>query len=144
MSVSENSLVGLVLAIVCASSMIACTSQPETSEVLTFPARFADEEPLEPLVALAAFLDDRHFYIRYRKGEEILFTGSEWANRIELQEVMAGGPAPGPYILPLEYHQQQRWTDPPVAPVSARILSSADWQQFRDYFFDSILPKTGD
>ncbi len=144
MNVSGNSLVRLILAILCASPMYACTSQPETGEIFTFPARFADEAPVEPLVALAAFLDDRHFYIRYRKGEEILFTGSEWGNRIELQEINAGGPAAGPYILPLEYHQQQRWTDPPVDPVSAKILSSDDWQQFRDRFFDSILPKTGD
>lgn len=143
MNVSGYSLIRLILVAVCTSLMYACTSQPETSDVVTLPARFADEEPAQPLVALEAFLDEQHFYIRYQKGDEVLFTGSEWTNRIDLREQTAGGPATGPYILPLEYHQQERWTDPPDNPVSATILSSADWQQFRDRFFDSILPKTG-
>ncbi|MGI9205122.1 MAG: phospholipase D-like domain-containing protein [Woeseiaceae bacterium] len=143
MNVSKIRLNRLILIAVCSSTLCACKSQPEPGEFVTLPARFADEGLAQPLVAQEAFLDDQHFYIRYQKGEEILFTGGQWSNRIELQALVAGGPANGPYIMPLEYHQQERWEEDPEDPVSATILSSADWEAFRDLFFDSKLPKTG-
>jgi hypothetical protein len=47
-----------------ACTLLSCTSQPETTDYVTLPARFADEMPGEPLVALEAFRDDARFYVR--------------------------------------------------------------------------------
>ena len=59
-----NLLVPVILA--------SCTAQPEPGEFPTLPARFADEGPAEPLVALEAFRDETNFFIRYQVGNEFL------------------------------------------------------------------------
>jgi len=107
------------------------------------PARFADEGPSEPLVALDAFIDETDFYIRYQIGDDILYTGGEWANRINLATIEAGGAQGGPYILPLQYHQTERWASTPDEPVVAKVLSSDDWQTLRGRIFENILPRSG-
>ena len=120
-------------------TLSSCTSQPDTVEVFSFPAQFAEERPQQPLVALDAFRDDERFYIRYRIGEEIRYTGGEWANRIDLKSVVAAEGAQGPFIVPLQYHQSERWTGVPDDTVAARVLSVELWQQFRDAFVASLM-----
>jgi hypothetical protein len=124
------------------AGMASCKAQPEPSEFLTLPARFADEGPSEPLVALDAFRDESSFYVRYRLGDEILYTGGEWSDRIDLKAIAAGDSQGGPFIVPLQYHQTSEWVDVPDERVSATVLSSEDWQSFRDAFISSILPRT--
>jgi len=124
------------------ASLGPCTSQPETSDFPTLPARFADEGPQQPLIALEAFRDDTDFFIRYQFGDEILYTGGEWGERIDLEAIESGSSQSGPFILPLQYHHAQKWAEEPANPVYASILGSEDWKKFRDAFFASVLPKT--
>jgi len=125
-----------------AASICACTSQPEANQFPVLPARFADEGPSEPLVALDAFIDETDFYVRYKIGDDILYTGGEWANRINLAAIEAGGAQGGPYILPLKYHQTERWASTPDEPIVARVLGSDDWQMLRGRIFENILPRS--
>ena len=123
------------------AAMMSCTSQPEPTEYLTLPARFADEGPQEPLVALDAWRNDTEFFVRYRYGDEVRYSGGEWASRVQLETLTAAGNQDGPFILPLQYHRTEPWSEMPPGPVSATILSSGDWQAFRDAFLESILPR---
>lgn len=118
----------------------SCTAQREPNAYPTLPARFAEEGPQEPLVALEAFRDQDRFFIRYRTGDTILYTGGQWSDRIELGAVQRGGTYEGPFIVPLQYHRTEPWTDPPGNPIAATLLDSDTWQEFRDEFLASLLP----
>ena len=122
-------------------TVASCGSKPDADSYPILPARFADEGPRQPLIALAAFRDETDFYIRYRVGDEILYTGGEWARRIDIEAVNGGTSQRGPFIVPLKYHQAEEWSDTPQNPISATILPSDDWQEFRDAFIAAILPK---
>jgi hypothetical protein len=75
-------------------------------------------------------------------GDETLYTGGEWAHRIQVEALADGSLQDGPFILPLQYHRDDDWPVPPPNAIKASILSSSDWQSFRDEFLSSILPKT--
>ena len=120
-----------------------CQAQRDAVEYPVISGRFADEGILEPLLALDAFLDDTSFYIRYQKGDGVVYSGGHWAERIQLEDLSAGQTYAGPYILPLQYRQREPWSDPPRERISGRILSHKEWQFFRDQLFESLMPTTG-
>ena len=93
------------------------------------------------MVALEAFHDKKKFYIRYQIGDEVLYTGGQWTDRIDLETNETKVSLAGPYILPLQYHRTLPWKETPADSISATILSSDDWQALRDGFFSSILTK---
>ena len=141
-SMPARTLVGLYIL----ASVLSCTSQPEPQELRRLPARFADEGPQESLVAIEAFLDESDFFVSYKLGDQVLYSGGRWANRIELDSLSAGGTHAGPYIVPLEYHRTDTWPEPPVERITPLILGSDTWARFRDEFVSSVLPsgeKTG-
>ncbi len=140
MSKRDRLLFRLIIGLLATGFAASCTSQPEPSEYLTLPARFADEGPQEPLVALEAFRDDNSFFIRYRAGDQVFYTGGEWGERIELRSIEASGIHEGPYIVPLQYHRADDWPAVPDDRISATLLDSDHWQKFRDEFLASILP----
>jgi cardiolipin synthase len=123
-------------------TVCACTAQPEAQEFPVLPARFAVEVPAEPMMALDAFFDESEFYIRYRMGDKTVYSGGAWSERIALEDIDAGRSHSGPYVLPLQYHQAAQWTNLPVDPVGARILSSDDWEALRGRILEKILPRT--
>jgi cardiolipin synthase len=47
----------------------------------------------------------------------------------------------GPFILPLEYHQRNRWDEVPENPIVPRLLGSKYWGRFTSLLFESVLPK---
>jgi len=94
------------------------------------------------MVADEVYISESHFYARIWRGEEVIYSGGEWENRIQLQDATAGGDYSGPYILPLEYQQSQRWKELPEDALSVRTLSSKDWQTFRDQLFSGLLPES--
>lgn len=131
-----------VAGVLISAGMASCKAQPEPTEFPILPARFAEESPSEPLIALEGFRDESSFYVRYQLGDEILYTGGEWSDRIDLGAIAAGDSQGGPFIVPLQYHQTSEWADVPDETVSATVLSSEDWQLFRDAFISSILSRT--
>jgi cardiolipin synthase len=126
-----------------AIATMSCNSQPEPADYVTLPARFAEEGPAEPMEALEAFRDESSFYVRYRIGEEIRYTGGEWSDRIPLDSIAAGGNHEGTFVVPLGYHRTDPWAKRPAEPVAATILSSRDWQVFRDGLLTSLVPVGG-
>ncbi len=121
--------------------VVGCGSQVDTAEHLTIPGRFPDEDVTEPLIALEAFFDETQFYIRYQGAEGIVYSGGEWANRIPLENIEAGKVDRGPYLLPLEYRQQEPWESRPAENITGTILSPREWKNFRDRLFSSSLSK---
>ena len=141
MAQRTRSILAMAALVNFAPGLVGCAPDPVYDEIYTLPARFAEESAQEPLQAIEAFRDDTEFYVRYTTGGKTFYTGGQWARRIELATIEAGGENPGPYIVPLEYHQEERWTGVPDEVVSAVILPSEDWQVFRDRFIATVLPK---
>jgi cardiolipin synthase len=123
-------------------ALVGCDGHLEPVEHLTIPGRFADEGVTEPLIALEAFFDESQFYIRYQASEGVVYSGGAWANRISLEDVEAGKAYPGPYLLPLEYRQEEPWEDRPTETITGSILSPQDWRVLREQLFSSLLSKT--
>jgi len=112
-------------------------------DVRMLPGRFAEEAVTRPLVAKEAFVGPQQFYLKYEGVDGAVYSGGDWSNRVDLSlfEQQTPGEYSGPFILPLEYHQQQPWTVVPAARVVPRILSSKLWNRFIDMLFGSVLPK---
>ncbi len=132
---------GTVRTLMLGLAVVGCGSQVDTAEHLTIPGRFPDEDVTEPLIALEAFFDETQFYIRYQGAEGIVYSGGEWANRIPLENIEAGKVDRGPYLLPLEYRQQEPWESRPAENITGTILSPREWKNFRDRLFSSSLSK---
>jgi cardiolipin synthase len=117
-------------------------SEPETSNYPTLTGRFSDAGAQQPLLADEVYISESRFYARIRRGDEVFYSGGKWADRIQLQEATASGGFSGPYLLPLEYQQSERWKDLPENALPIRILDSGEWRDFRDYLFTGLLPET--
>ena len=123
------------------SLLAACVPESDPPDYPTLVGRFADEAGLPQLIAEEAYLSDTDFYVRFRRGSETRFGGGNWASRIPILELGAGGRYDGPYVLPLQYEQDEPWDDLPEERVSARLLSVPDWHAMRARLFDRILPR---
>ncbi len=121
--------------------LAACVSESEPLEYPTLVGRFADEAEPPPLIAEEAWLSDTDFYVRFRRGDDTRYGGGNWARRIPILELSAGGQYDGPYLLPLQYEQDEAWDDLPEDRVPARLLGVADWHAMRARLFDAILPR---
>ncbi|MDH3759314.1 MAG: hypothetical protein OES93_15795, partial [Gammaproteobacteria bacterium] len=123
------------------SVLAACISESEPLEYPTIVGRFADEGERLPLIAEEAFLSDTDFFVRFRRGGDTRYGGGNWARRIPVLELSAGGQYDGPYLLPLQYEQDEPWDDLPDDRVSARLLGVSAWRAMRARLFDAILPR---
>ncbi len=119
------------------------TNEPE-EEYRTLPSHFAKEAVTEPLVAVEAYIGKTDFFISYESADGLVYSGGNWSNRIDITAVeqSTDGTYAGPYILPLEYQQRERWSEIPKTPAIPRLLSSKLWFRFVEQLFDSILAKT--
>jgi cardiolipin synthase len=112
-------------------------------EKMTLQGRFAEEGVLEPLVALEAFGAGGEFFIRYKSAAGVIYGGGNWSNRIDLtsQATDDDFTYSGPYILPLEYQQRERWTKVPEKEIIPALLSIEQWNRFHDRLFASVVPR---
>ena len=118
------------------------TTDPE-EEYPLLPGRFAEEGTLESLVAVEAYIGESDFFVSYESEDGLIYSGGNWSNRIDTTAIenQTDGIYGGPYILPLEYHQRERWPTIPESPIVPRQLSSKQWNRFIEQLFNSILPK---
>ena len=134
-------LLAMPLGFGCATSPM----DPEISEedLHTLPGHFAEEPVTHPLIATEAFIGAEEFYVAYEGEDGLVYSGGNWSNRIDLTAMSQGpdGDYAGPFILPLEYHQRNRWDEVPETPIVPRLLSSKYWGRFIDLVFESVLPK---
>jgi len=124
---------------------VAGGNADDFSDYPTLVGRFADEPDLEPLIARDAFIGDNEFYVSYDTSQGRVYAGGNWSERIDILAVEQdrSGTYGGPYILPLEYQQPDRWSSIPEKPITPRQLTVEQWHRFRESFFDNVLPSTG-
>jgi hypothetical protein len=113
------------------------------SEYPLLVGRFAEEGVRQSLVAREAFFGEDEFYVSYEGVDGLVYAGGNWSNRIDVLAVQEStdNTYSGPYILPLEYQQKERWTAIPENPIRPHMLSVEQWDRFRGAIFDSILPE---
>ena len=97
------------------------------------------------MLAEKAYLDDTHFFVKYRTGDKIVYAGGNWRGRVELVDRAEGQGEDFtvPFMLPLEYHQSEVWPELPAGARRLRILGVERWREFRDRLLVSILPIEG-
>ena len=125
----------------CVSSQME--PDPTHDDLRVLPGRFADEPVTKPLVAVEAYIGSEEFFVAYEGEDGLVYSGGNWSNRIDLTALSQGteGDYAGPFILPLEYHQEKRWPTLPENPIVPRLLGSKYWNRFIDEVFEIVLPK---
>lgn len=115
----------------------------EVTEYRVLEGRFAEEGVRDPLVVDEAFIGDDEFFISYQSADGLVYAGGNWSKRIDILAVEnnTDGSYAGPYILPLDYQQSERWKETPVSPIQPRVLGSDKWDRFREELFTSVIPR---
>lgn len=131
------------LAILLAGACVSTTDNRPEVDLRTLPGRFAEEPVFQPLVAVDAYIGSTRFYLSYEGEEGLIYSGGDWSDDIDLMARArdTGHRYAGPYILPLQYHQQLAWPALPESPVAPRVLGSKYWNRFIDTVFETVLPK---
>jgi cardiolipin synthase len=132
------------------SLITGCSGQPvsdsdfATEDYPILPAKFAEQGVARSLVTSEAFIGDDQFFISYESEDGLVFAGGNWSNRIDIAAVEENtdGTYRGPYILPLDFQQRERWSEVPESPIRPRLLSIEQWDRFRGSLFASVLPRT--
>ena len=132
------------------SLITGCSGQPvvdsdfATEDYPILPAKFAEQGVARSLVTSEAFIGDDQFFISYESEDGLVFAGGNWSNRIDIAAVEENtdGTYRGPYILPLDFQQRERWSEIPESPIRPRLLSIEQWDRFRGSLFASVLPRT--
>ncbi|MDJ0699458.1 MAG: phosphatidylserine/phosphatidylglycerophosphate/cardiolipin synthase family protein [Woeseiaceae bacterium] len=114
------------------------------NDIRMLPGRFAEEPVTQPLRALDAFIGPEQFYLKYEGEDGIVYAGGHWSERVDLSlfQQETAGEYSGPFILPLEYHQDTAWAETPEERIEPVILTSKQWNRFIDKLFATIIPKT--
>ena len=138
-------LLGLVLAAAaCQSQRTGVEDQDAVADELpTLVGRFAEEGVASSLISDEAYVGSDDFYIRYERDDGIVYAGGRWSHRLDIEAVeqQTDGRYAGPYILPIEYQQSQRWPEVSGKLITPRILSSEQWLRFLNSLFATILPE---
>lgn len=132
----------IVLFIFCVVSLtIGCVTNPAMSPLQDNIA----ESGTLPMIALAGYRDESNFYVKYRYGERILYTGGNWRDRVELIDSPA--PAPPHYaipsLVPMHYHQETPWESLPKDAISLPVLGVDKWHLLRDRLLRAVVPDDG-
>ena len=127
---------------------VGCGKQDENGdarydELRILPGHFAEEPIAKPLVAVEAFIGADEFFVSYQSEDGLVYSGGNWSNRVDLAALKPDQPDgyTGPFILPLEYVQRDRWPELPVNPVVPRLLGSKYWNRFIDQVIELVLPE---
>jgi hypothetical protein len=125
------------------SSQHSVVDEVPPGEHPTLQGRFAEEGALEPLVALEAFGANGEFLISYQSAAGVIYGGGNWSNRIDLATEASDDDLTysGPYILPLEYQQLERWAEVAEKEIIPTLLSLEQWNRFHERLFASVVPR---
>lgn len=124
----------LVLLAAC-STLLTGNGSPEPVELSV--------DPSEPAIADEAWVDEARFFVRFWQGGDVVFAGGNWADRIDLRPADGGEHFTGPYLLPLQYEQQEPWDDAPAGLQPVTILGVLAWREFRNRLFADLIPRDG-
>ena len=131
------------LAILLASACASTVEKTPEDDLRTLPGRFAEEPVARPLVAVEVYIGRNRFYLSYEGEEGLIYSGGDWSDKIDLtaQARDTEDRYSGPYILPLQFHQQSAWPEMPESLIVPRVLGSKYWNRFIDTVFETVLPK---
>ena len=108
------------------------------------PAREQVGESATPvMIALESYRSDAKFFIKYRFGEQILYAGGDWQDRLELSTAPVSADYAAPSMVPMQFHQQERWDALPNDATSIPILGVEQWQLLRDGMLRAVVPANG-
>jgi cardiolipin synthase len=131
----------LVFIFCVASLAMGCVTNPAMPPVQN---NIAESRP-QPMIALAGYRDESNFFVKYRYGESILYTGGNWRDRVELIDSPA--PAPPHYaipsLVPMHYHQETPWESLPKDAISMPVLGVDKWHLLRDRLLRAVVPDDG-
>ncbi len=88
------------------------------------------------------YLTATEFFIKYRVGDEVRYSGGDWRSRVVLIDTPDedGAEYTIPSILPLAYHQAEAWDVLPADARPVRIFGVERWRELRDRLLVSVLP----
>ena len=132
-------LVAFILAL---GGLAGCVAEPEQPDYPKLAGQFADESHFEPLIADEAYINETDFFVRFSEAGRVVYAGGNWAARIPIHEVAPGAAFDGPYIVPLQYRQEERWPALSGDIKRVRIVSADDWKELRRRLFEEVLPKS--
>jgi cardiolipin synthase len=130
-------LVNLVFPIVLLAA--GCASRPATFQL----DDAAGDTEAPPMVALEAYRDDRNFFVRYRLGERMLYSGGDWRDRLELIDEPAPENYATPSLVPMQYHREAPWESLPPNAINIPIFGIEQWRLLRDRLLRSVVPDDG-
>ena len=114
----------------------------------TTPKETAYADPADnigpmPMVAIEGYRGDGTFFIKYRLGDRVLYSGGDWSDRLQLVD----GPAPTNYatpsLVPMQYHRETPWESLPPDAVEIPIFAIEEWRLLRDRLLRSEVPGDG-
>ena len=116
-----------------------------TIEVQVLRRAVADASQSELMLADEGYLTATEFFIKYRVGDQVRYSGGNWrrlallvdAPDEEAVEVTI------PSVLTLEYHQAEAWDELPENARPVRIFGVERWRELRDHLLVSVLPTEG-
>jgi len=108
------------------------------------PARELVGESATPvMIALESYRGDAKLFIKYRYGDQILYSGGDWQDRLELSEEPAPANYATPSMVPMQFHQQARWQSLPDDATPVPILGVEQWNLLRDRMLRAAVPADG-
>ena len=115
-----------------------------TTRSSMLPAReLVGESPTPEMTALESYRDDAKFFVKYRVGDQILYTGGDWQDRLELSEKPAPENYATPSLVPMQFHLQERWESLPDGATPIPILGVEQWQVLRARMLRAVVPADG-
>lgn len=108
------------------------------------PARESVGESDTPvMVALESYRGEGQLFVKYRSGDEILYTAGSWGDRLELSDSQAPENRAIPSLLPMLFHQEEPWESLPADATSIPVLGIDQWQMVRDRMLRAAVPPDG-
>jgi hypothetical protein len=122
-------------------AILLCGCSTRTSML---PAQeLVGESATAVMTALESYRGDAKFFIKYRSGDQILYSGGDWQDRLELSKEPVPASYASPSMLPMQFHQQDPWDSLPDDAIRIPVLGVDQWQELRDRMLRSVVPANG-
>ncbi len=113
----------------------------------TYSGQLPTDEPEaldnQPIIALQAWRDDTNFYIKYRLGERLFYSGGNWQDRVQLVAKPAAANYAVPTLVPMQYRRAEPWDSLPKDAVEIPIFAVEQWHLLRDRLLRTVVPGDG-
>jgi len=104
-----------------------------------------EEIPPDPvLVALEAYRGEAHYFLRYRRGQEIYYASGDLKGRGRFTQEAGEAGYDIPAVAPMVTGPPADWSQITQTMTRIPILGIAAWAEFRDSIFAEFLPTRRD